>query len=244
MPGKVLRPILGKPMLWHIVQRVRAVPELADVVVATSDSPADLPIVEFCDQQGISVFAGSENDVLDRFYQAALRAQGDPLVRITGDCPLADPALIQMVVSRYGEGAFDHVGAATGAGALFLDGGRFPDGLDVECLGFSALERAWREAVDQRDREHVTSYIWRNKALFQCDLVTSDRDYSALRWTVDHEADFEFVSAVYSALYDPDKHFGMTDILSYLAAHPELAALNRDFVGHEGYLALWGGSRK
>ena len=239
LPGKVLRPILGRPMLWHIVERLKAAPGVASVLVATSDRPGDEPIRAFCRDESIACFAGSEMDVLDRFYRAAVQQGGDPLLRITGDCPLVDPDLIVRLLAMYNSGRWDHVAVATGAGAVFLEGGRFPDGLDAECFGFAVLERAWREATEPTDREHVTPYIWRNKDLFRSELLRSDVDYSTMRWTVDNEEDFTLVAAIYEALYRPGRPFGMQDVLGWLAANPAVAAGNRAFLGHEGYEALW-----
>ena len=239
LPGKVLRPIAGRPMLWHIVQRVRQVGNLTDVVVATSDQPTDRPLRAFCSAEGISFFAGSENDVLDRFYRAARTFDGDPLVRITGDCPFVDPDLVSSLIGLYQTGRYDYVSVTTGAGALYLEGGRFPDGLDAECFSFKTLERAWKDATHALDREHVTSYIWRNKDLFRCSHLTAAQDLSKLRWTVDNEADFEVVSRVYEALYREGKAFLMADILGYFAEHPELASANQLFIGKEGYSEIW-----
>jgi len=239
LPGKVMKMVLGKPMLWHIVQRLKLAPGLNAVVVATSDQPADEPICSFCLDSGIPCFVGSENDVLDRFYRAAVHFKADPVIRITADCPFVDPSVVGKLLCLYEEGEFDHLGVATGAGALFLDGGRFPDGLDAECFSFASLERAWQEAVQPSDREHVTPYIWRNKELFRSGHLKSDRDYSHLRWTVDNEADFKLVSRVYEALYSEDSVFLLEDILAFVADHPELSDLNRDFIGKEGYLQVW-----
>ena len=244
LPGKVLKPILGRPMLWHIVQRLRFVSDLTEVVVATSERPANDAIRQFCMEEKIHVFSGSESDVLDRFYQAALLYEGDPLIRITGDCPFVDPQLLTDLLNLYRSAEADHVGVATGAGAIHLDGERFPDGLDAECIRFSALEKAWKEAIEEPDREHVTPYIWRNKHIFRCEILKSPKDYSALRWTVDNEADFLLVSKVYENLYRDDEPFLMNDILNYLARHPEIVALNEAFIGQEGYQALWNEEQK
>ena len=242
LPGKVLRPLAGRPMLGRIVDRVRACPAIARVVVATSDRDGDDPIRRFCETSQIDCFAGSELDVLDRVYRAAVMYAGDPLIRITADCPLVDPALLTRLVALFAEGGYDHVGVATGAGALFLGQGRYPDGLDAECFSVAALERAAREATSAPDREHVTPYIWRQKDLFRCGQLTSPVDYSQLRWTVDNEADFDLIARIYSALDAPGRVFGMDDVLRYLAAHPELAAANDAFIGKEGYLDIWQGS--
>ena len=239
LPGKVLKPILGRPMLWYIVQRVRWAPDVVEVVVATSDQPGDEPIRRFCQEHDIALFAGSENDVLDRFYRAAVQYAGDPLIRITGDCPFVDPKVVGCLLELYKIGDYDHVGVATGAGAVFLDGGRFPDGLDAECFSFATLERAWRETTEPSDREHVTPYVWRVPGRFRLGVLKAERDYFHLRWTVDTEADFGLVSQVYEALYREDKPFLMADILRYLAGNPELAAINESFIGQEGYLEVW-----
>jgi spore coat polysaccharide biosynthesis protein SpsF len=244
LPGKVLRALAGQPMLVRIVERVRACPAVARVVVATSDRDSDAAIRKLCAHARIDCFAGSEHDVLDRFYRAARAFQGDPLIRITADCPLVDPGLLTRLIALYGRGGFDHVGVATGAGALFVDQGRFPDGLDAECFSLAALERAWRDATSPADREHVTPYIWRHTDLFRSDQLKSPVDYSELRWTVDNEADFALIERIYEALYRPDRVFEMDDVLGYLAAHPELTSTNESFIGKEGYLDVWQGSEK
>jgi spore coat polysaccharide biosynthesis protein SpsF len=241
LPGKVLRPLAGRPMLARIVERVRACPAIAAVVVATSDREGDEPIRRLCAAERFDCFAGSELDVLDRFYQAAAARQGDPLVRITADCPLVDPGLLTRLLALFAGGEYDHVGVATGAGALFLGQGRYPDGLDTECFSFAALERAWREADSPQDREHVTPYLWRHPDRFRCGHLLSPVDYSRLRWTVDTEADFDLIARIYDALGRDDRAFGMEDVLRYLAAHPELAATNEAFIGKEGYLDVWQG---
>src|SRR5262249_1884252 len=160
-------PLVGRPMLWHIVDRVRRAPGVSEVVVATSDLPGDEPVRAFCAESGISVFAGDEADVLDRFYRCAVRFQADPILRITADCPFVDPELVGRLLAFYQGGQYDHVGVATGSVAFEYRGPRFPDGLDVECLRFSALERAHREASEPRDREHVTPYLYRVPGRFR-----------------------------------------------------------------------------
>jgi spore coat polysaccharide biosynthesis protein SpsF len=177
--------------------------------------------------------------VLDRFYQAAVFYKADPVIRITGDCPFLDPDVVERLIAFYSTGDYDHTGVAAGAGALRLEGGRFPDGLDAECFSFASLERAWREAAHPLDREHVTPYIWRNRHLFRCALLASQKDYSDLRWTVDNEEDFTLVSRVYEALYDERKPFLMADILQYLSDNPDLAESNRHFIGKERYAEIW-----
>lgn len=239
LPGKVLLPIMGKPVLWHIVNRLRATPGIEKIVVTTSTTSDDDKIADFAMQHEVACFRGSEDDVLDRYYYAARRFKADPIIRITGDCPFVDPEVIGHLLELYETGNYDHAGVAVGAGAIFMDGGRFPDGLDAECFSFAALERAWREATETDDREHVTPYMWRVPGRFRTGALKAEKDYSHLRWTVDNEADFQLVSQVYEALYQENKPFLMADILNYLDSHPELSASNRAFIGKEGYRGLW-----
>jgi spore coat polysaccharide biosynthesis protein SpsF len=226
-------------MLWHIVTRLQTVRGLRAVVVATTTELRDDSIRALCADAGFPCFSGSEPDVLDRFYQAALSHDADPVVRVTADCPLVDPGVVSRVLETYGSGQFDHVGVATGAGAAFDEGGRFPDGLDAECLSFAALARAWREATAPTDREHVTPFLWRVPGRFRLGVVRPDADYSMLRWTVDTAADFDVVKRIYAALYEEGRVFGMADVLAHLERHPELTSLNQSAIGQEGYHELW-----
>ncbi len=238
LPGKVLQVVAGHPMLWHIVDRLRRAPGLDGVVVATSTATADEPVRTLCAEIGVPCFAGSELDVLDRFYRAAEAHSADPIVRITADCPFVDPELVGRVLALYRQGGYDYTAAATGCVAFYDQGFKYPDGLDNECFSFAALAQAHREATARSDREHVTPYLYRTKK-FRVGLVPADGDWGALRWTVDHAADLDLVRRVYEALYHPDRPFTMREILSYVAEHPDLARLNQAFVGHEGYAKVW-----
>lgn len=235
LPGKVLRPILGKPMLWHIVNRVRLTHLIADVVVAVPNDATNEVLRRFCDDEGIRYFAGSEMDVLDRFHQAAAEYKGDPIIRITADCPLADPQLIDKLIALYKTGQYDHVGVAAGAGAERLPEGRFPDGLDAECFSFEALDRAWREATDPRDREHVTRYLWKNPHLFRCGQLKAEHAYPDIRLTVDHAEDFRLVSKIYESLYQAYKPFLLDEVIQFLDSNPDLLELNRSIAETHSY---------
>jgi spore coat polysaccharide biosynthesis protein SpsF len=237
-PGKVLQPILGRPMLWYIVDRLRHVPSVASIVVAVPDGPKDAPLRQFCQENGIQSFSGNEFDVLDRFYRAAKEYGGDPILRITADCPLVDPALIQELIEIYQRGNYDHIGVATGAGADHLQEGRFPDGLDCECFSFAALERSWREATDVRDREHVTRYMWHNPHLFRCNNLMAKRPYPKFRLTVDHLDDFLLVTKIYESLYSPDRPFLLDDVMNFLNKNPQLLEINRRVAEISNYRAV------
>jgi spore coat polysaccharide biosynthesis protein SpsF len=212
------------------------------VVVATSVSPTDDAIRRIGRKFGIAVFTGSLNDVLDRFYQAACVYGAEVVLRVTGDCPLFDPELVRQMLERFlADGQLDHIGMACGAGLAGVSGGggRFPDGLDAELTTIAALEAAWREAQQPIEREHVTPFIWRRPERFRVATHFSPVDYSQLRWTVDNLEDLEVVRAVYEALYRPDRHFLMHDVLRFLTDHPEIRGRNQQFVGHEGYDKFW-----
>jgi spore coat polysaccharide biosynthesis protein SpsF len=158
---------------------------------------------------------------------------------LTADCPLADPDLIGRLAAAFGEGGFDHMSVATGAGSIHETKPRFPDGLDAEIFSFAALDRAWREATKQADREHVTPYIWRNADMFRLGKLFSEVDHSHVRLTVDRPEDFELIAQVYAALYKPERHFILKDVLDFLAKNPRLTSMNESGIGHEGYEKLW-----
>jgi spore coat polysaccharide biosynthesis protein SpsF len=238
LPGKVLMPILGKPMLWHIVGRVRAVPSIDEVVVAVPTDRPNEVLRRFCSDNQIAFFAGSENDVLDRYYRAAQQFKADPVLRITADCPLVDPPLIERLIQMFKSGEYDHIGVAAGAGAELIGKGRFPDGLDAECFGFTALERAWREGTDPRDREHVTRYMWSNKDIFRCGELTAGLDYPKLRLTVDHREDFELITKIYESLYSECRTFGFSDVVKFLEKNPSLLEVNRKWTEADNYRSV------
>lgn len=225
LPGKVLADIGGKPMLWYVVRRAQAAKRLDQVVVATSNEASDDQIAEFCAATPVECYRGSEGDVLDRYHQAAQRFNADVIVRLTADCPLLDPEVIDKVVAGFYQGQFAYVSNTVRR--------TYPDGLDTEVFSREALERAWREAGLLSEREHVTPYIWKHPGLFRLGGVLNREDFSALRWTVDEPPDLEFVRAVYGHLGETS--FGMNQVLRLLKDYPELAGINAGFVQNEGY---------
>jgi glutamate-1-semialdehyde-2,1-aminomutase len=225
LPGKVLADIEGRPMLWRVAGRAGRARLVDEVVVATSDTPADDPVADFCRREGFACFRGSEGDVLDRFYRAAEAFGADVVVRLTADCPLIDPEVIDKVVGVYEAGGYDYVANTLRS--------TYPDGLDVEVFSFEALARAWREAALETQREHVTPYI-RASGNFRVGGVKNEADLSRRRhrWTVDGPADLRFVREIYGRL-GGDGNFLMEDVLRLLAEHPELrqdgAVLNEGY---------------
>ncbi len=221
LPGKALIDIGGETMLTRVVKRVRQAACVDKVMVATSTNPPDEAIVAQCTRLNITVFRGDEQDVLDRYYQAALTHQADVVVRITSDCPLIEPEVIDKVVYTFTEQqpTIDYV-------ANTLPPRTFPRGLDVEVMSFAALARAWQEDENPVWREHVTPYIYRTAGQFRLLNVTNPIDYSAMRWTVDTPEDLELVRRIYT--HFGDRHFNWREVLSLLAQHPEWLEINRD----------------
>jgi spore coat polysaccharide biosynthesis protein SpsF (cytidylyltransferase family) len=228
LPGKVLAPIGGKPMLWHVIHRIMAVRSIDQLVVATSDRAPDNAIEQFCIQNHMDCYRGSETDVLDRFYKTAAHYLAQVIVRITADCPLIDPGVTHRVISAHEEGSWDYT-----SNTILRS---YPDGLDVEVFTFEALKKAWNEATLMSEREHVTPYIWKNRHLFKVHQITQMEDQSNMRWTVDEPEDLEFVRRIYHALNGMKAPFQMEDVLHLIHRHPELAHINRGFICNEGYL--------
>ncbi|HEY7060820.1 MAG TPA: aminotransferase class III-fold pyridoxal phosphate-dependent enzyme [Chloroflexota bacterium] len=226
LPGKVLAEIAGRPMLCHVVRRVERAATIDRVVLATSSAPADDAVAAFCDQEGIACFRGSEADVLDRYYQAAREAEAEVVVRVTADCPLIDPAVIDRVVGALLAGDCDY---ATNTLRY-----TYPDGLDVEAFTFAALARAWEESSKLSEREHVTPYL-RLSGRFRVRGVERDgAPLSGQRWTVDEPSDLAFVRDVYAALGNTGD-FGLEDVMALLAREPGLGDREGPAVANEGY---------
>lgn len=227
LPGKVLKPILGVPMLLRQIERVRRARGIERLVLATSDDPSDDAIEKLCHENDIECFRGSLNDVLDRFYQAAKDRNPDYVVRLTGDCPLTDPDVIDKVVRHCVAGGFDYASNTIKP--------TFPDGLDVEVFRFECLEAAWREATLPSQREHVTPFIHQQPGRFKIGNYAGTRNLPHLRWTVDETLDFELIRQIYESLYPAKPDFNTDDVLALLDRRPELKTLNTAYARNEGY---------
>jgi spore coat polysaccharide biosynthesis protein SpsF len=228
LPGKVLEPLAGRPALARIVERLRAVPVLDEVVVLTSSLTGDDRIVELCRVEEIRCFRGSECDVLDRFQRAAEALGTQRLVRVTADCPLIDPEVVDKLLDlAAGQPEDAYASVATGAIGAKAGRRRYPDGLDAETFSAGMLATAWHEASDPYEREHVTPFIWRRPERFRVVVLEADEDMGDERWTVDYPADLEFVRALYERLCeDGDRPFGFRDVLAVLEREPELRMRN------------------
>jgi spore coat polysaccharide biosynthesis protein SpsF len=219
LPGKVLSDLEGEPMLARVVNRSRRAITVNEVVVATTIKPADKPIAELCSKLGRPCFQGDEDDVLDRYYRAALAHRADLIIRITADCPMVEPEIIDRVVLELQNNEkIDYAGNT-------LPPRTFPRGLDVEAVTFEALERAWREDENKAWREHVTPYIYNHPEKFKLYAVVNSVDYSSMRWTVDTYEDLSFIRNIYK--HFGHDHFSWHDVLTVLRQHPEWLEINR-----------------
>jgi glutamate-1-semialdehyde aminotransferase/spore coat polysaccharide biosynthesis protein SpsF (cytidylyltransferase family)/predicted dehydrogenase len=226
LPGKSMAEIEKRPMLWHVVHRAKQATLVDRVVVATSTAPADDVIEKMCREIGVTCYRGSESDVLDRYYAAARGEKASQVVRITADCPLIDPVVIDRVVRRFQAGDLDYASNAMVR--------TYPDGLDTEIFSFSALERAWHEATKSSEREHVTPYLRSKKFRIANVENTVELAQLSCRWTVDEQEDLDFVRAVYEAMRGRE-NFLMEDVLQLLHDRPDIEKLNSQILSNRGY---------
>ncbi len=236
LPGKVLKDICGRPQLEWVIRRVEKCDSVDKVLVATTNLPADKAVVQLCDELGVESFAGSENDVLDRFYQAVCSYNPEYVIRITADCPCFDPNLL-------GE-AIGELRPETDYLAMVSE--TFPDGLDLEIIRWQALSEAWAEADMASEREHVTQFIVKRPERYCVqDFVSKLGNHGDDRWTIDEPEDLELVRAIFTHfLNQGNESFGYGDILVYLEENPELRRINAGFSRNEGLVKSLAEDRK
>jgi len=222
LPGKVLMDIVGRPMLWHIINRVRHSKYINKIIIATTTNKDDDQIENFCKTYNIDFYRGNEDDVLDRYYQAAELWNTDIIVRITSDCPLIDSDVINKVIYSYLKNKNNFKGASN------VIRRTYPRGLDTEVISFSTLERVWNDAKKDYQREHVTIYIYEHTRQFKLYSVENNKNLAHYRWTVDEKKDLEFVREIYKLLYREENIFLMKDILNLLKIKPHLREINKD----------------
>lgn len=224
LPNKVMKTIVGVPMIELLLSRLARSKQIDEIVLATSSDERNTPLVEHVQMLGYVCVRGSESDVLDRYLMAARQVQADVVVRITGDCPLIDPILVDQAISQFKSKDLDYLSNAVPTS--------YPDGLDIEVFTMQALERAAQETQDLFDCEHVTPHL-RKPGLFKTGVMQHDEDLSSLRWTVDEPADFEVISKVFTH-FAPDIHFSWTKVLSLQRSQPALFAANHNIIRNEG----------
>jgi spore coat polysaccharide biosynthesis protein SpsF (cytidylyltransferase family) len=220
--GKASKVIAGKPMLWHVINRLKSMN--IPIIVATTNRSIDDPIEQIAKKSDVLVFRGNTNDVLDRFYHCAKKFSLKKIIRITGDCPLIDPNESIKVLQKLQKG-FDYVG---------LDDKTYPDGLDTEGFTFDTLEKTWLNAKLKSEREHVTSYIKKQPNQFSTYTIFLENNLSDLRWTVDYPDDLELIIKIYED-FSPRTDFNLNEILQRIAQNPNWIQKNNYHKRNEGY---------
>ncbi len=220
MPGKVMKKIFDRTVLEHDIQRVQQAKNINDIIIATTILEQDNIIYEEAIKCGVKAFRGSEEDVLDRYYYASCENHLDIIVRITSDCPLIDPNVLDEIIQFYKENNYDIV---SNAGAN-LNSRTYPRGLDIEIFSFDKLEEAFFNAKEKYQREHVTPYIYENTQKIY--YYKNDVDYSMHRWTLDTEEDFELINKIYNNLYKGKHNFYLNEIVNLFKLKPELYDIN------------------
>ena len=223
LPGKVLLELAGEPVLARVINRLGRARRLDEVVVATTTEPADDPIARLCERRNWPCGRGSELDVLDRYYHVAKVHNADAVVRVTSDCPLIEPTIVDRAVEMFlaGQPELDYA-------ANTLPPRTFPRGLDTEVVKMDALERAWAESADKPSREHVTYYLYSKPGRFRLRGMTNDHNLSHMRWTLDTPEDLDLLRRIYD--HFGDDRFAWTDVLKLLEARPEWLEINRRVV--------------
>lgn len=219
LPGKVLLPLAGAPMLTRLIERLRRVKQADAIVIATTHNTTDDPIAALCGQLGVPCHRGSEHDVLSRYADSAREHGADVVVRITSDCPLIDPALVDQLISTYREGDCDYVSNMLPP--------TWPYGMAVEVFTATALLEAHAEATQDSEREHVTPFIYWHPERYRLRNVESPTDLSAQRWTVDTPEDYELVRRLFERLYPVDPRFSLADVQKVMEAHPDWMCINQ-----------------
>lgn len=232
LPGKVMMPILGKSLLYRMVERLQMIRHKALIVIAASQEQSDDIIEQEAVHIGVPCFRGSLNNLLDRHYQAAKKHPADAVLKIPSDCPLIDPRIIDEVLDFYFDapGQYDYVSN--------LHPATFPDGNDVEIMTMACLEKTWQEASRQLELEHTTPYIWENPDKFRIGNIVwnSGKDYSmSHRFTIDYKADYDFINRVFEDLYPANPTFSCRDIVQLLEEKPEIYEINAQYAGVNWY---------
>ena len=225
LPGKVLMESDdGRPLLYHVINQLRHCEKVKNLVIATTTNQEDDEIEKFANNNSVSIFRGSEKDVLDRYFQCAKKYSFSTIVRITADCPLIDPQIVDRVIEKFFSENYDYA-----TNTLIRT---FPIGTDVEVFSFSVLERTWKNAQMPSEREHVTPYI-RNQGIFKTINVQNDKNISSLRLTVDRMEDFELIKQILKNISINPIHLG--DVLELFSRKPELIDINKHIDNNEGF---------
>jgi|TARA_B110000879_G_scaffold209393_1_gene297015 spore coat polysaccharide biosynthesis protein SpsF len=224
LPGKVLLPVLGEPILMHLVRRLKAVPSIDAIVVATTINSSDDPIVEFAKEADVLCFRGSEDDVLARVIGAGELAHAEVLVEITGDCPIIDPDLVEQTIRMFLNHSVQYASNSVVRS--------YPDGMDTQVINFESLKSSALMTNDPLDREHVSRFIWKNPDIFSCVqlIAPPSLHWPGLGLTLDEESDYLLLMKIIEALSPDNPLFSCQDVINFLRACPNLLEINKAVV--------------
>ena len=232
--NKVVAEIEGKPMIFYVIDRVKQIKSVEQIILATTQEKNDKILIEIAKQNSIGIFAGDSMDVLNRDYQCALKVSADPIIRITGDCPLLDPNVVENMLQFFLKNNYDYVSNRITP--------TYPDGLDAEIYSFETLQKTAQEAKWSSERELVTTYITKNPKKFKIFNYEQKTDLSNLRWAIDQKEDLKFVREIYSKM-KPKTDFSMTEMLELISKNPYLSEINNDIMRNEGHLKIYKNDR-
>jgi len=227
LPGKVLSKIENKNMIWHVINRVKKIKSVQQIALITTNEESDQILLDISKDEDIIGFAGDETNVLNRHYQCALKISADPIIRITSDCPIIDPYLVEEMLQFFLTHNYDYVSNIHPA--------TYPDGLDVEIFSFQTLEKTFLDAKLNSEKEHVTPYMEKHPELFNTFNFENNEDLSNIRLTVDQKEDLELIQNLYSVM-SPKNDFGLNEIKDIFSKNPELFRINSKYRRNEGYL--------
>lgn len=226
-PRKIFLDLSEKPLIWHVINRLKFSQKINKIVLATTDNHNDDELARWAENEKVALFRGSENNVLERYYYAAKNFSARIIVRITADDPFKDPVIIDKVIDKLINEKLDF--------AYNNNPVSFPEGLDTEVFTFNALEKAYLHSIDDFEKEHVTQYFYRNKGEFKQANILNEENLSALRWTIDTEMDYIMAKEVYKLLYKANDIFLMDDILEVLKQNPHISQINKEIPRSDMY---------
>lgn len=224
LPNKIFKELCGKPILWHVINRLSYSKLINQIIVATTNLPEDDKVKEFCKLNNILFYRGSSDDVLSRYYETAKIFNADLIIRITSDCPVIDPQILDKMLNEFFD-LYDKEKIDYMSNTIIRT---FPRGLDAEIFPFNVLEKIHLEAKQNYEREHVTPYIYQHPEIFKIKNYACEKDYSFHRWTVDTIEDFQLIEKIYELLYNENKIFYFDDLLKLFEEKPELININRN----------------
>ena len=227
LPKKVLASIEKKPMIWHVINRLKKVNGIDQIILATTKNKEDEKLIQIANNCDIEIFQGKANNVLDRYYNCSIKFNADPIIRITADCPLIDYEVINKMLQIFKLNKFDYICNNLPS--------TFPDGLDVEIFSFKSLKKSFEKAKLKSEREHVTPFIRKNKNNFKIYNYKNKKDLSKYRFTVDEKEDLKFIRKIFTK-FQPQTNIVLNDILKVLDENPELLKINNKIIRNEGYL--------